>query len=82
MATVNKTSVRVITRLIEMGITTEKEVVALELKDALAIPGITVADLHAVCELRRQSNRENCLSSLLKQARTRKRRNEYDVGIC
>ena len=51
MATVNKTSVRVITRLIEMGITTEKEVVALELKDALAIPGITVADLHAVCEL-------------------------------
>ena len=51
MATVNKTSVRVITRLIEMGITTEKEVVALELKDALAIPGITVADFHAVCEL-------------------------------
>ena len=51
MATVNKTSVRVITRLIEMGITTEKEVIALELKDALAIPGITVADLHAVCEL-------------------------------
>ena len=51
MATVNKTSVRVITRLIEMGITTEKEVVALELKDALAIPGISVGDLHAVCEL-------------------------------
>ena len=51
MATVNKTSVRVITRLIEMGITTEKEVASLELKDALAIPGITVADLHAVCEL-------------------------------
>ena len=51
MATVNKTSVRVVTRLIEMGITTEKEVTALELKDALAIPGITVADLHAVCEL-------------------------------
>ena len=51
MATVNKTSVRVITRLIEMDITTEKEVTSLELKDALAIPGITVADLHAVCEL-------------------------------
>ena len=49
MATVNKTSVRVITRLIEMGITTEKEVTSLELKDALAIPGITVADLHAAC---------------------------------
>ena len=51
MATVNKTSVRVVTRLIEMGITTEKAVTSLELKDALAIPGITVADLHAVCEL-------------------------------
>ena len=51
MATVNKTSVRVITRLIEMGITTEKAVTSLELKDALAIPGITVTDLHAVCEL-------------------------------
>ena len=35
----------------EMGITTEKAVTSLELKDALAIPGITVADLHAVCEL-------------------------------
>ena len=51
MATVNKTSVRVITRLIEMGITTEKEVTSLELKDALAIPGITVADLTAICNL-------------------------------
>ena len=51
MATVNKTSVRVVTRLIEMGITTEKAVTSLELKDALAIPGITVADLTAICNL-------------------------------
>ena len=51
MATVNKTSVRVATRLIEMGITTEKAVTSLELKDALAIPGITVADLTAICNL-------------------------------
>ena len=51
MATVNKTSVRVVTRLIEMGITTEKAVISLELKDALAIPGITVADLTAICNL-------------------------------
>lgn len=51
MATVNKTSVRVVTRLIEMGITTEKVVTSLELKDALAIPGITVADLTAICNL-------------------------------
>lgn len=51
MATVNKTSVRVVTRLIEMGITTEKAVASLELKDALAIPGITVADLTAICNL-------------------------------
>ncbi len=51
MATVNRTSMRVVTRLIEMGITTEKAVTSLELKDALAIPGITVADLNAICEL-------------------------------
>ncbi len=51
MATVNKTSVRVVSRLIEMGITTEKAVTSLELKDALAIPGITVADLNAICNL-------------------------------
>ena len=51
MATVNKTRVRVVTRLIEMGITTEKAVTSLELKDALAIPGITVADLTAICNL-------------------------------
>lgn len=51
MATVNKTSVRIVTRLIEMGITTEKAVTSLELKDALAIPGITVADLTAICNL-------------------------------
>ena len=51
MATINKTSVRVVTRLIEMGITTEKAVTSLELKDALAIPGITVADLTAICNL-------------------------------
>ena len=51
MATVNKTSVRVVTRLIEMGITTEKAVTSIELKDALAIPGITVADLTAICNL-------------------------------
>ena len=51
MATVNKTSVRVITRLIEMGITTEKAVTSLELKHALPIPGITVADLTAICNL-------------------------------
>ena len=51
MATINKTSVRVVTRLIEMGITTEKAVTSLELKDALEIPGITVADLTAICNL-------------------------------
>ena len=34
-----------------MGITTEKAVTSLELKDALAIPGITVADLTAICNL-------------------------------
>ena len=38
MATINRTNQRVITRLIESGITTEKAVTALKLKDILEIP--------------------------------------------
>ena len=51
MATINRTNQRVITRLIESGITTEKAVTALKLKDILEIPNITKAEMLAICDL-------------------------------
>lgn len=41
MAEVNKVNLRLITRLVESDITSEKAVMALKLKDILSIPGIT-----------------------------------------
>ena len=51
MATINKNNLRVVTRLIESGISTEKEVTALKLKDILEIPNITKAEMLTICEL-------------------------------
>lgn len=51
MAEVNKASLRLITRLLESGITSEKTVMALKLKDILSIPGITKQELTAICDL-------------------------------
>ena len=51
MAEVNKTNLRLVTRLIESGITSEKQIMALKLKDILSIPNITKPELTALCEL-------------------------------
>lgn len=51
MAEVNKVNLRLITRLVESDITSEKAVMALKLKDILSIPGITKQELTAVCDL-------------------------------
>lgn len=51
MAAINRTNQRVITRLIESGITTEKAVTALKLKDILEIPNITKAEMLTICDL-------------------------------
>ena len=51
MAEVNKTNLRLVTRLIESGITSEKQIMALKLKDILSIPNITKQELTAVCDL-------------------------------
>ena len=51
MAEVNKTNLRLITRLIESGITSEKQIMALKLKDILSIPNLTKPELAALCEL-------------------------------
>ena len=54
MAEVNKTNFRLITRLIESGITSEKQIMALKLKDILSIPNITKPELTALCELQEE----------------------------
>lgn len=51
MAEVNKVNLRLITRLVESGIMSEKQVMALKLKDILSIPGITKQELTAICDL-------------------------------
>ena len=54
MAEVNKTNLRLVTRLIESGITSEKQIMALKLKDILSIPNITKPELTALCELQEE----------------------------
>ena len=54
MAEVNKTNLRLLTRLIESGITSEKQITALKLKDILSIPNIKKAELTALCELQEE----------------------------
>ncbi len=53
MATVNKINLRVVTRLIEAGFTTEKAITDLSIADAVDIPGITVAEMKAITGLQK-----------------------------
>ena len=51
MAEVNKGNLKLIVRLIESGITTEKAVSSLKLKDILSIPNLSKTELTAICQL-------------------------------
>ena len=51
MAEVNKVHLRLLARLIETGITSEKQVLALKLKDILSLPHISKQELSAICDL-------------------------------
>ena len=66
MAEVNKTNLRLITRLIESGITSEKQIMALKLKDILSIPNITKSELTALCELQDEIKSVGILAFLAK----------------
>ena len=48
MAEVNKGNLKLIVRLIESGITTEKAVSSLKLKDILSIPNLSKTELTAI----------------------------------
>ena len=64
MAEVNKVHLRLVTRLVEMGITTEKQAMAMKLKDILSIPNITKQELTAMCELQDTIKSEGVLAFL------------------
>lgn len=66
MAEVNKTNLRLVTRLIESGITSEKQIMALKLKDILFIPNITKPELTALCELQEEIKSVGVLAFLAK----------------
>ena len=66
MAEVNKINLRLITRLIESGITSEKQIMALKLKDILSIPNITKPELTALCELQEEIKSVGVLAFLAK----------------
>lgn len=51
MTEINKVNLKLLTRLVEADITSEKAVMALKLKDILSIPGITKQELNAICDL-------------------------------
>ena len=51
MAEVNKVNLKLLVKLIESGITTEKAVTSLKLKDIISIPDISKQELSAVCDL-------------------------------
>ena len=51
MAEINKINLRLVTRLVEADITSEKAVMSMKLKDILSIPNITKQELSAICDL-------------------------------
>ena len=53
MAEINKKNLRAVTRLIEAGITDEKEIVSLGISRLLEIPNITIQELSAISELQK-----------------------------
>ena len=67
MAEVNKAKLRLIIRLANIGITSEKAVLSLKLKDILSIPNITKQELSAICDLQDAIKEGNILTFLTTQ---------------
>ena len=53
MAEINKRNLRAVTRLIEAGVTDEKEIMNLGIARLLTIPNITIQELGAINELQK-----------------------------
>lgn len=48
---VEKTKLKTLNKLIDNGINTEKKITGLDLQKILAVPGITVPEIHIITEL-------------------------------
>lgn len=79
MAEINKVNLRLITRLIESDIISEKVVLSLKLKDILSIPNITRQELTAICELQEAIKSGDILSFLSLSEYGEKNVNEESV---
>ena len=79
MAEINKVNLRLITRLIESDIISEKAVLSLKLKDILSIPNITRQELTAICELQDAIKSGDILSFLALSEYGEKNVNEESV---
>jgi len=79
MAEINKVNLRLITRLIESDIISEKAVLSLKLKDILSIPNITRQELTAICELQEAIKSGDILSFLALSEYGEKNVNEESV---
>ena len=64
MAEINKRNLRAVTRLVEAGITDEKEIVNLSISRLLTIPNITIQELSAINELQKAVNAGKVISFL------------------
>ena len=56
--------VKVLTKLYESGCTTEKGLQALTMESILQVPGITIADMHIILELQKQTKANKLFSYL------------------
>ena len=79
MAEINKVNLRLITRLVESDIISEKAVLSLKLKDILSIPNITRQELTAICELQEAIKSGDILSFLALSEYGEKNVNEESV---
>ena len=50
---INQKVIKMVNKLGKMGITTEKEIVAMDMDDILRIPGITIADMGIISGLQK-----------------------------
>lgn len=62
---INPKIIRVLNKLQEVGITTEKEILAMTMDDILAIPGVSIADISIINELQKNIKGNRVISYLL-----------------
>lgn len=60
----NQKAVKVLSKILDAGFTTEKDIFAMTMDDILSMPGITVADIALVNELQKSIKGNRVISFL------------------